>query len=231
MSGAVFYVGPSVLDGSPIVAIATTGSSNRKTGNMVQTWILRADRHPVEAVRSGEDAAVCGDCPHRGTTCYVTLAHAPSAVWNAWKRGSYPSATLADVVARHKRPVRMGAYGDPVAVPIDAWRGLGERWTGYTHAWRRPEAAPFRSLLMASCDSSSDFREARRAGWRCFVVDPVGKPWRLGRSKVIECPSARGVTCADCGLCAGMSTRTARAPSIRLEAHGSRAALVGAWPK
>lgn len=228
MTGAVFYVGPSVLDGAPIVAVATVGTSNRKTGDMIQTWILRADRHPVESVRSGADASICGDCPHRGTACYVTVAHAPSAVWLAWKRGSYPTASLADVVARHKRPVRLGAYGDPVAVPIGAWQGLGERWTGYTHAWRRPEATPFRSLVMASCDTSSDFREARRAGWRCFVVDPLGKQHRLGRSKVIECPSARGVTCADCGLCAGMSSRTAKAPSIRIGAHGINARKVGA---
>jgi hypothetical protein len=45
----VLYRGPSLLDGSPIVAIATIGSTNVKTGPMVQTWILRADMNPLEA--------------------------------------------------------------------------------------------------------------------------------------------------------------------------------------
>ena len=43
--GFILYRGPSLLDGSPIVVVATMASSNRKTGltgkkNMVQVWIL-----------------------------------------------------------------------------------------------------------------------------------------------------------------------------------------------
>ena len=60
-TGYVIYRGPSLLDGAPIVAIATMQTSNRKTGNMVQTWILREDVSPVEASKAGADASVCGD--------------------------------------------------------------------------------------------------------------------------------------------------------------------------
>ena len=47
----VLYEGPSLLDGEPIVAILTglrSSSGNRKTGAMLQTWILRADVSPAE---------------------------------------------------------------------------------------------------------------------------------------------------------------------------------------
>jgi hypothetical protein len=55
-NGIVIYRGPSILDGSPIVVIATglgSGSSNRKTGALVQTWILRDDVSPIERSRAG----------------------------------------------------------------------------------------------------------------------------------------------------------------------------------
>ena len=51
--GFVLYDGPSVLDGQPIVVIATMETSNRKTGNMVQTWILRSDISPTDASKIG----------------------------------------------------------------------------------------------------------------------------------------------------------------------------------
>ena len=66
--GLVLWEGPSRLDGAPIVVIATgmrRGSSNEKTGPMVQTWIMRQDEAPHVAQRTGSDASVCGDCPLR----------------------------------------------------------------------------------------------------------------------------------------------------------------------
>ena len=45
-NGAIIYRGPSLLDGKPIVVIAVglnSSSKNRKTGNMLQTYILRDD--------------------------------------------------------------------------------------------------------------------------------------------------------------------------------------------
>ena len=47
--GYVLHEGPSPFDGQPIVSIATLHSSNRKTGDMVQTWILPRDLHPLDA--------------------------------------------------------------------------------------------------------------------------------------------------------------------------------------
>lgn len=219
----IFYSGPSVLDGKPIVAIATTSLRNRKTGDMIQTWILRRDIDPVAAIQTGKDSTVCGDCRHRGSpdrprTCYVNVGQAPLAVWRAYKRGSYRRGSLADLP---EKPLRMGAYGDPVAVPWHAWTGLHDRkvWTGYTHQWRLLAARPFRNVLMASCDGPAEAAEAAAAGWRAFLVTPVGET-----GGGIKCPSPVA-ECASCGLCSGL--QKPNAPSIWIEAHGTAKRFVG----
>jgi hypothetical protein len=70
---------------------------------MIQTYIMRSDVPPIDAVKSGEDASICGGCVHRGDgtgkgrSCYVTLMHGPRGVYAAYKRGSYPRAVeIAD---------------------------------------------------------------------------------------------------------------------------------------
>jgi len=64
----VLWEGSSLIDGAPIVVIVSglLKSENAKTGNMLQTYILRADVSPTNAIRSGEDSSICGDCPARG---------------------------------------------------------------------------------------------------------------------------------------------------------------------
>lgn len=77
MPGFVAYRGPSMIDGSPIVLIVNTGeSTNEKTGAMAQTYILRADTDPITANRIGADVAICGSCPHRGTSLSLAVARA-----------------------------------------------------------------------------------------------------------------------------------------------------------
>jgi len=66
MKSAIIYNGPSLLDGKPIVVIATYSNRNTKTGHVVQTYILRSDIHPLEASKTGEDYSICGECPMRG---------------------------------------------------------------------------------------------------------------------------------------------------------------------
>src|SRR5687767_850338 len=93
-NGVVLYSGPSELDGSPIVAIMTgirRGSSNTKTGPLLQTWILRSDLSPETAAKTGADRSICGDCALRDGACYVTLHHGPRAVFAAYQQGLYPT--------------------------------------------------------------------------------------------------------------------------------------------
>lgn len=212
-----------------IVLIATglvKASDNRKTGAMVQTWILRKDMPPTEAVQTGADDVICGDCPMRGVlgkgrACYVNVGQAPLAIWQAYRAGSYAVADDIPGLFKGKR-VRLGAYGDPAMVPYDVLRDIvsGARmWTGYTHQWRGISAA-YADMLMASCETEDDLAAAREAGYRAFVVVPEHGDFPTG---TVECMNtANGVTCADCGACAG--TRMGAKPaavSIAIRAHGT----------
>ena len=90
-NGLVLWEGPSVLNGEPIVAIATgfqRSTKNDKIGKeTIQVWYLHRDIPPNVASREGQDEAVCGDCMHRPSTggaCYVITFQAPLAVWKAY---------------------------------------------------------------------------------------------------------------------------------------------------
>lgn len=228
----IVYRGPSLLDGGPIVVIATglgARSKNAKTGDMVQVYILREDMRPMDALRVGADASICGDCIHRGDgtgrkrTCYVNIAFGLDQTWRAYQRGKYPVVTLdeaADAVAG--RMVRLGAYGDPAAVPIMVWHTLLSRvdgWTGYTHAWKSL-TSDWATLCMASVDTLAEAMEAQARGWRTFRVgdDPVPK-------LEINCPASieagAKVQCADCRACMGTAAK-ARV-NIQIRPHGKNA--------
>ena len=223
--GFVLWKGPSAFDGAPVVAIVTLGATNRKTGDMDQTWILREDVHPLQAVRTGADASICGDCQHRGVesghrSCYVTVQHGPAAIWRAYHAGRYaPEDLLHRRIAGHV--LRFGAYGDPMAVPINVWLPLLpylKSWTGYTEFWRQGDRR-WAHFLMASVQSLDEMVEAQLLGWRTFRVRTG--PLALGE---VVCPASaeagHKLTCLQCTLCQGQS-RHAR--SIAIRPHGAGA--------
>lgn len=214
--GYILYEGPSEIDGAPIVVIMTglSGSSNRKTGSMLQTYILRSDVHPIDAVRTGDDESICGSCEHRpilakvtgNAPCYVEVGKGASMVWKAYKAGRYARLPLY-VVARliAGRVLRLGTYGDPAAAPIRIWQAVVvyvAGWTGYSHQWRTL-GREWQILVMASVDSESDRIDAKSAGWRTFRVS-IGLDRQNGE---ISCPASKEAgartTCIDCRLCKG----------------------------
>ena len=173
--------------------------------------------------------------------CYVVLVQAPRAIFDGYQRGIYPRITpeqarklLAERIvprkrgrARHRhapygirQSVRLGSYGDPAAVPFEIWERLGVGTgefspPGYTHGWLR-EGFDVRQLdyLMASIDPiSADQAEALPENARTYRVIRSGDTLATNE---IECPSKRGVQCADCLLCAGSSKR---AKNIAILAH------------
>lgn len=198
-NGIIFYRGFSPIDQAPIVGIAVFESSNVKTGNMIQTYIIRSDINPIAAVNSGDDKSICGDCVHRGIenrkrTCYVDYSKSVNAVFKAFERGSYPDFS-GDIKLAAKwfngRKVRLGAYGDPAMIPAENWLDLLELaidWTGYTHQWRQAFAMAHREIVMASADSVSDRDLARSMGWRTFRVIPIGSALKLQNEAI--CPAS-----------------------------------------
>jgi len=221
--GLVLWEGPSRFNGLDVVVIATGldgKSKNPKTGPMVQTWILLRDIPPHEAVKAGEDEGVCGGCPLRGDVCYVNTWQAPLEIWKAYHRGVYTQVSYEDgSLLLEGQAVRLGAYGDPGAVPAEVWRHAvkrARRWTGYTHSWRiRPD---LRDLCMASCDTEQDRIDAKAMGWRYFGLgeEPIAGE--------IVCPASdeggKLTTCEQCGLCNGARGAGDNRRSIIIAPHG-----------
>jgi len=223
----MFYRGLSQLDGSTEICAYLSGhdrpSANSKTGPMLQTWIMLADQDPVAAVMAGTDAAVCGSCSHRGNgfkdrSCYVTIMRAPLNIHLHAKH-----ATLDEAVdlCRRKR-VRLGAYGNPSAVPYEVWTQLlahAKGWTGYDHAWRTCDQR-FRHICMASVETDADAETARSMGWRTMRTT-IGTA-DIDDATEVLCPATpeagRLANCYDCLLCCG--GRKAGSKSVAVPVHG-----------
>jgi len=239
----VIYRGPSLIDGAPIIVVAVWSARNRKTGLMLQTYILRADMHPFAANRTGADFSICGRCSHRGKptkrksglaekrTCYVNMGQGVLIVWKAFKRGYYPVATGHAAIAAigRGRMVRLGTYGDPAAVPSYIWDSLlseAEGHTAYSHQAGVETAGYDHMRFMRSADSLAEAQAAWRAGERTFrIVREVGE---IVRGSEILCPASeeagKRTTCGKCGLCGGAAVR---AKSIAIPVHGAGAKWFG----
>ena len=226
MQHAIIYNGPSLLDGKPIVVIATYSNRNTKTGKVVQTYILRSDINPLEASKTGADFSICGSCPMRGevTTdpqrkqakgrrCYVNLGQGVLIVYKAFLRGVYQEGDPRTM--GRGRFVRVGTYGDPGAVPSRVWDELlaeCETWTAYSHqsGWR-PDIA------MQSADDYAQALAHWKNGHRTFrVIADLGD---LDRANEALCPASkeagRRAQCTACKLCRGSS----KAKSIAIVEH------------
>jgi hypothetical protein len=241
-TGFVIYEGPSQLDLSPIVVVAIVKSSNRKTANMLQTYIIRSDVDPITANRTGLDYAICGHCPHRGQSgyipnkteglapkrsCYVNLGQGPLGVYRTLCKGKYPRVTGHAAIAAigRGRMVRIGTYGDGAAVPGYIWDSLtseAEGHTAYSHQRHVASASFDARRYMVSADSLEAAQDAWNMGARTFRVVRDVSDLQAGRE--ILCPASeeagKRTTCARCGLCAGASIA---AKSIAIVAHGAGA--------
>lgn len=233
--GVVLYEGPSRFDASrTIAAILTVESHNTKTGGIPQVWIIDKDIAPQEALKNGQDQALCGDCRLRNNGCYVVTFQAPRSVRAAYLRGSYLTGDkglewVSKQGGRGVWPaVRIGAYGDPYAVPIEVWDDLSFRVgsakiLGYTQQWTKPDAAPYRKYCMASLFSPTEAKIARANGWRYFRVREATET-ELGEREVV-CPASEEqgyrLDCRSCRACTGSRGDTDRRASVTIAAHGA----------
>lgn len=233
----IIYQGPSLIDGAPIVAIAIAKSGNVKTGNMVQTYIIRADISPLEASKTGADYSICGGCKHRGNatgnpakkqaekrSCYVNLGQGPTGVFKGYVRGIYPNTTGHKAIAAigKGRMVRLGTYGDPAAVPAYIWESLlseASGHTAYTHQSDVESAQARPEFMMISADTKEQALDAWAQGKRTFRV--INSTYEVVTGKEILCPASKEAgfktTCNSCGLCGGASVK---AKSIAIVDHG-----------
>jgi hypothetical protein len=216
-----YWAGKSILDNSDIIVVFTgfsRDSKNTKTGAMIQSWILPHHTNPVDAQRSGADYSICGSCPRRPSLatgakrCYVKVARAPLQIWKSYHTGRYlplPESFSQLRSIFSGRVLRLGAYGDPAAVPSSLWASIAATGlaghTGYTHQWRIPSAQALKALVMASCDSEMEAMEAQSNRWRTFRVSNKGDYARMRRE--ISCPASKEsghrLTCSTCFACSG----------------------------
>jgi len=248
--GVILHRGQSSFDGSPYVVIMPLGkSSNGKTGKMLQTYIIRSHVHPVAAVQSGGDVAICNDCPMRGLVatqkrrrkgkknfraCYVNVGQGPSMVYGAFKRGRYVDY---DPVQHDQfimgRKIRFGTYGEPVLLPLELMEHLASisaGWTGYTHQWSHVQHAGYRRFLMASVHGLTgpwSREHAKSLGWRTFRTKRDGDP----ADGEILCPASKEaghrLSCLTCNLCDGEGRRKAGLDcvDVYIPGHGGKAVM------
>lgn len=191
-------------------------SGNSKTGVMAVTYVTRT------SCPNGLNGTV--RCP-AWDICYTTgriegiaerYGTADPAVYTA------AIMALADTIPQGGA-FRAGVSGDflaedgtlnvPYVTAIGALHAARPDVTiiAYTHAWRglTPDAFPF--PVNASCDSAADVATARAAGWRTVrIADTAG-------TGEVQClAQTKGMTCADCRLCA-VPTRNA---TVTFAPHG-----------
>ena len=228
-TGVVVGIGPSdLVPDVEIASIALFSSSNVKTGDVVQTYHLPTQTHPIDATRNGADTAVCGDCPLKPSNsgvCYVRLGHGPSSVYRTFKNGRYPylkdlpkheqKATIERF--KNAKKLRLGAWGEPSSdIKSSLYlAGLaGKNTLSYTHQWRtNPQLRPF---TMASVDTKADYLEAKAQGWRTYrhtanLADDKNSIQLERFDNEIICPFVtKKIQCANCGLCNGTQAKTQR---------------------
>lgn len=239
--GIVLWKGKSLFDGERIMVVATgifDKTANSKTGNMIQTWILRRDISPMLARRLGEDKSICGGCKLRETSsCYVNLCHGPAPVYRAYHDGRYRDYTKEDNKYFEGRSIRLGSYGDPAFVDFEVWENIcsvAKSFCSYTHQWKNCDQR-LSMYCMASVDSikgyMKEYEQARLLGWRTFRIRESLD--NLLTSHEFVCPASKegGVltTCEKCNLCSGLSKPVHKSPTIVL--HADSDSMGSSWRK
>lgn len=227
-----------IYENDRIVVIATGINRptrvNRKTGRMIQIWTLGKHENPHKAIHDGNDKIICFNCPMRGelkvkddgTTvninrkCYVNTARAPYMVWEKYNRGGYDY--LTDYSVFDNQPVRLGAYGEPVLIPITIIREITKRaslWTGYSHRWQLAAYQGYKKYLMASC-TEGDAHKAHKLGWRAFITTETVKKVRGSATCPASHEMGQRVHCSECGACSGSLGRGTK--DINIAVHARR---------
>lgn len=169
----VLWEGRSLLDDGPIVAVVTSGSSNRKTGPMAQVWILRQDVAPHEARKQGE----------------------------AYHAGLYQSVQPADFARSAIRWGAYGDPAFLPGELVRACNAYSRGWTGYTHQHAHAWAAWSKGIFMASIESPKQEARLSGQGWGTFRVGRADGS-DVGAAAPCPYDQA-GTTCIECRACDG----------------------------
>ena len=231
--GIILYKGPSLIDGKMIVALASgvfKKTDNRKTGDMIQVWIERADISPEIGKQLGHDYSVCGDCKHRHFgSCYVNIGYGPLHTFEAYVRDRYVKFDDSHLELFRGRKIRLGSYGDPAAVPTEVWEkvcSVTDGHTGYTHQWNKRFTDPkLKDYCMASVDNEAEYHKAKKLGWRTFRVRMSENDALMENEFVCPASNEAGnkTSCEKCKACMGLGAKTKKDACIIV--HGLEAKI------
>lgn len=222
----ILFKGPSVLDPATRIVVIATGfdrpSANQKTGGMLQVYTLVESLHPMDAIRVGLVSAICGDCPLIGDICYLQIHKDINKVYNCYKRGGYRYVESIEEIEHlfFNKRVRLGAYGDPAAIPgfiIEAILKYAKAYTSYTHNGQyNPVVA---ELSQASVESAKQAKDWQAKGYKTFRIKLDSEP--LVEDE-IACPNEKrpDIQCRDCLLCDGQKA------NIAVNVHGAKSKVM-----
>lgn len=203
-------------------------SSNRKTGNIPQTWSSRNTCPPR--------------CSFKKSGCYGDN-HGPCFTWNKVDVEGIDIYTLIDRVQRSTyrgQLIRHNIAGD-MCIPdtnrldIDEVKHLCQAYKGrkaytYTHAELTPEAIACIKdaqqkgfVINVSCESDAEVKFARLHGLNAVLSVPYMDKKKTVRDGIEYrlCRSEEGYKCAECRLCAKKNRKSV----ICFPAHGARASV------
>lgn len=226
----ILWTGKSKFNGKNIGLIMTglsRKSKNPKTGEVVQGWIIPKE-NPVKQLNNRKNHPVCNNCPLIKRGCYVNISWAVMAVWQAWRKNKYPVGNVNNLKGKI---VRLGAYGEPSALPatlINKITKVSKGVLAYTHQWMQPWAYPYKRYCMASVETKELKDRANSKGWKTFRI---GKSLEDKLPDEILCPASKeykektnkSINCSQCMLCQGNNSRTPK--NIFIVAHGGKAKL------
>lgn len=205
-------------------AIVVAKSGNAKTGKVAATYAPQSTCPTV--------------CPLRGSGCYAESGN----IRYTLARLDHTADSLAVAMAEAEGidnlkgdiPLRVHVVGDcsdnaSANIVGSAMRRYEQKgsfaWT-YTHAWRDvPHSEWDGANVLASLENPADIPLARSQGYSPAIVVQAhesDKAYYVDGQKVIPCPEqTKGITCADCGLCARFG-KSADSPAIAFAIHGAR---------
>jgi hypothetical protein len=179
-------------------------------------------------------------CPFKETgACYGAIGNLAFQ----WRRlgGSRTPLVIAKAEAKAilaltgKNPLRIHTLGDcktPAAAEVVAaaaeeyMRRHGQpAWT-YTHAWRTvPRSAWGAVSVLASCETTTEVKQAKRRGYAALLVVPAYRDWRVYKEngiKLAPCPvtTEHAKSCISCGLCLDDKKLLSAGLTIVVAAHG-----------
>lgn len=121
---SIIYSGPSMLDGQPIIVVAIVTSGNVKTGNMLQTHIIRADQSPMHASRRAQILAFVENAS--------TGANPPITPPKRLQKGARVMSTLGKDQTKYSRLTPQESTPPPRHLSRSQHLAKGE-WSGLAH--------------------------------------------------------------------------------------------------